>query len=146
MEITIEQIKTFSPETTQVINNLLVQLNPASRTLNDENVKKIIEEKCNCLLVARETTGNRIIGMLTLITSVSPSVEKGFIEDVVVDEKYRGKGVGEKLMTRALDQAREKGITYVDLTSNPTRIAANKLYQQLGFKKRDTNVYRMEIR
>lgn len=145
MEINIEQLKTFSEEVTDVLNNLLKQLNPNARTLSDEDEKEIIEETANRIFVARESVGNKIVGLLTLIIINAQFVKKGLIEDVVVDEKYRGKGVGTKLVARAINQAREEGVKYIDLTSNSTKVAANKFYQHLGFKIRDTNVYRIEL-
>jgi len=144
MEIAIEQIKTFSEETTQTLNNLLTQLNPNSRMLNNEIVKEIIKGPSR-LLVARESVSNKIVGMLTLITSNTPTAKKGFLEDVVVDKNCQGKGVGKKLINLAINQAREEGVTRLELTSNPKRVEANKFYEHLGFKKRDTNVYRLEI-
>lgn len=144
MEIMIEQLKTFSPDITQAINNLLVQLNPCSRTLSDENVKEIIGGSSR-LLVARETVNNKIVGMLTVIVSSVPSARKGFLEDIVVDKNYQGKGIGKKLIAQAINQAREEGVARLEFTSNPKRVAANKFYEHLGFKIRDTNVYRIEL-
>jgi ribosomal protein S18 acetylase RimI-like enzyme len=68
------------------------------------------------------------------------------IEDVVVDRRARGQGVGTALTRAALDLARERGAGNVDLTSRPSRVAANRLYQQLGFRPRDSNVYRFDLR
>jgi L-amino acid N-acyltransferase YncA len=67
------------------------------------------------------------------------------IEDVVVDEKYRGQGLSKQLVTHAVRFVKEQGIPLIMLTSNPTRIAANKLYQKLGFEQKQTNVYRMNL-
>lgn len=66
-------------------------------------------------------------------------------EDVVVDEKYRGQGLSKQLVTHAVRFVKEQGIPLIMLTSNPTRIAANKLYQKLGFEQKQTNVYRMNL-
>lgn len=145
MEITVEQVKELTPDITKVINNLLRQLSPDSRILNDEDVKKIIKDISNYFFVARETVGNKIVGMLTLIIFNTPSAKKALIEGVVVDQNYQGKGIGAMLVERAIDKAREEGVMRIELTSNPKRIQANSLYQRLGFKKRDTNVYEMEL-
>jgi ribosomal protein S18 acetylase RimI-like enzyme len=145
MEITIEQIKTFSPDMTQEFNNLLKQLNSNSRMLSDENVGRIIEESGNRLFVAREAIKNRIVGMLTLVVINAFVAKKGLFEGIVVDKSYQGKGIGTKLINEAINQARKEGIIQIDFTSNPTRIAANKLYENLGFEKRDTNVYRIKL-
>ncbi|MBF8249933.1 MAG: streptothricin acetyltransferase [Candidatus Levybacteria bacterium] len=145
MEIKIEQLKTFAPDITQALNNLLVQLNPNSKKLTDEEVKEIIEETSSHLLIAKEPKDNKIVGMLTLITFSAPSAKKGVLEDVVVDDNFQGKGIGKKLITQAINMAREAGVARLEFTSNPERVKANKFYQHLGFNKRDTNVYRMEI-
>jgi ribosomal protein S18 acetylase RimI-like enzyme len=74
-----------------------------------------------------------------------PTAVRAWIEDVVVDDAARGRGVGEALNRHALDRARQAGATTVDLTSRPSRQAANRLYQRLGFQARDTNVYRYTL-
>jgi ribosomal protein S18 acetylase RimI-like enzyme len=74
-----------------------------------------------------------------------PTGLRAWIEDVVVDDRARGKGVGEALNRAALSMARQRGAKTVDLTSRPSREAANRLYQRLGFVRRDTNVYRFEL-
>lgn len=143
MEITIEQIKTFSQDLTPALNNLLKQLNQEAASLDDKDVMGIIESSPNRLFVARKD--REIIGMLTLIVFRSAFAKKGLLEDIVVDERYRGKGVGTKLILAAIDKARNEGVTHLDFTSNPERIAANKLYEHLGFEKRDTNSYRIKL-
>ena len=70
---------------------------------------------------------------------------RAWIEDVVVDEAARGRGVGEALNRKALELAKESGARTVDLTSRPSREAANRLYKRLGFKPRETNVYRYSL-
>ena len=74
-----------------------------------------------------------------------PTGTRAWIEDVVVDEAARGSGVGAALNQAALDHARARGAKTVDLTSRPSREAANRLYQRLGFEPRETNVYRYEL-
>lgn len=145
MEIIIEQLKTFSPDIIDMINNLLKQLNPSARTLSDEDEKKIIGNVSNRILVARESIGNKIVGMLTLIIINAQFVKKGLFEDIVVDENHRGRGIGAKLINEAINIARNEKVSYIDFTSSPEKAAANNFYQRLGFKKRDTNVYRIEL-
>jgi ribosomal protein S18 acetylase RimI-like enzyme len=86
-----------------------------------------------------------VLGSLTLALFRTPTALRAWIEDVVVDEAARGQGVGEALSRAALDRAREAGAVSVDLTSRPSREAANRLYQRLGFEQRDTNVYRFDL-
>jgi len=71
--------------------------------------------------------------------------KKGLLEEIVVDKDYRGKGIGRKLIETAIDLARGEKVTRLELTSHPKRIEANKFYEHIGFKKRDTNAYRMDI-
>lgn len=70
----------------------------------------------------------------------------GWIESVVVSEGYRGQGIGGELVARLISKAKELGLEMVDLTSNPARIAANALYEKLGFERYDTNVYRLKLK
>ena len=87
----------------------------------------------------------RIVGSLTLVMYRIPTGLKAWIEDVVVDEAARGHGVGEALNMAALDEARRRGAKAVSLTSRPSREAANRLYQRIGFSPRDTHVYRYDL-
>ena len=86
-----------------------------------------------------------IVGSLTLVLYRIATGLKAWIEDVVVDEAARGHGVGEALNHAALDAARAHGAKAVSLTSRPSRAAANRLYQRIGFSPRDTNVYRYDL-
>jgi ribosomal protein S18 acetylase RimI-like enzyme len=92
------------------------------------------------LLVAK--VEGAIVGSLTLALFWIPTGLRAWIEDVVVDESVRGQGIGAALNQEALKVARDQGARTVDLTSRPSREAANRLYQRLGFKQRETNVYR----
>jgi ribosomal protein S18 acetylase RimI-like enzyme len=80
--------------------------------------------------------------MLTLVVYRIPTGAHAVIEDVVVDETARGAGCGEALVAAALERARDAGVKNVDLTSRPSREAANRLYVRMGFVERETNVYR----
>lgn len=87
----------------------------------------------------------RVVGALTLATYRIPTGLKAWIEDVVVDASARGHGVGEALNQAALDSARRRGAKNVSLTSRPSREAANRLYQRIGFHPYDTNIYRYPL-
>ncbi len=93
------------------------------------------------LLIARDK-GGRVVGTLTLVVFGIPTGVRAWIEDVIVDDEARGQGVGAALTEKALETARLAGARTVDLTSRPSREAANRLYQRLGFEQRDTHVYR----
>ena len=86
-----------------------------------------------------------ILGSMTLALFRIPTGLRAWIEDVVVDEGARGRGVGEALNRAAIERARSEGAPTVDLTSRPSREAANRLYQRLGFQERSTNVYRLDL-
>lgn len=124
------------------INQLLGQLTAHARPIDVDRLKEICQ---HCmLLVARDEES--IIGMLSLCHSVTPTGDKWWIEDVVVDESARGKGIGRRLASEAIDCVKANGGGQIELTSRPARIAANKLYQSLGFDKKETNVYVMKIK
>jgi predicted N-acetyltransferase YhbS len=95
-------------------------------------------------MVARDDSGV-IVGALSLTVYRVPTGVRSIIEDVIVDISVRGQGIGEELMLRAIEIAREKGAANITLTSNPLRVAANKLYAAGGVPKRDTNAYQMKL-
>ena len=138
-------VEIFQPsqadETTlRAVNQLLPQLSSSAPPLNLECLKEIIQSSSVHLYIAREE--QEVLGMLSLVLFTIPTGMRAWVEDVVVDEKARGKGVGKALSEHALREALRLGAMTVDLTSRPSRIAANQLYQRVGFTKRETNVYR----
>jgi ribosomal protein S18 acetylase RimI-like enzyme len=104
---------------------------------------QIIADPDCALFVAR--IDGAIVGCLTLVTFRTPSAQKAWIEDVIVDDDVRGQGIGEALNRAAIALAAERGADKIDLTSQPKRAAANRLYQRLGFVQRETNVYRLKL-
>jgi ribosomal protein S18 acetylase RimI-like enzyme len=122
---------------------LIPQLSTSSPAPGRDALSAIVENPESALFVAR--LDGRIVGSLTLVTYRIPTGLKAWIEDVVVDESARGHGVGESLNRAALDEARRRGAKDVSLTSRPSREAANRLYQRLGFKIRQTNLYRYDL-
>lgn len=143
--ISIEIIKEFNEKLLQEINSLLLHLNPSSKTLHKEDLELILKSSTDKLFVAKDKGSDEVVGMITLIIYRIPFTKKGILEDFVVDPRYRGKGLGTSLVKAALDEAKKEGINYVDLTSKPDREAANKMYEGLGFEKRDTNVFRVNL-
>lgn len=107
------------------------------------DLQAIVGDKNVALVVARDE--GRIIGMGTLYMMTKFGKRMSHVEDVVVDEAYRGQGIGKKIMDAVVDVARDERVAYVQLTSRPDRVAGNKLYQKLGFESRETNVYRLEL-
>jgi ribosomal protein S18 acetylase RimI-like enzyme len=92
-----------------------------------------------------ERNGKALTGALTLVLYRIPTGLRARVEDVVVDESARGRGVGEALTREAIRLARESGARHVELTSHPSREAANRLYRRLGFELRETNVFRLPL-
>lgn len=103
----------------------------------------MVESKDSVLFVAR--LDGRILGSLTLVFYRIPTGLKAWIEDVVVDAATRGRGVAALLNRAAIDEARARGAKDISLTSRPSREEANRLYQRIGFERRDTNVYRYKL-
>lgn len=124
------------------INELMLQLNPAASKLDFSTVQKVMEG--GFIFAARDEAG-LIIGMASLIPVRKLFAYFGSVEDVIVDEKARGLGLGKALTNKIIEKAKELGMKYLDLTSSPEREVANKLYQSVGFEKRSTNVYRMKF-
>jgi ribosomal protein S18 acetylase RimI-like enzyme len=137
------QITQFSENVLEAINELLPQLSSSARILTESELTEIIRSESSHLLMAEES--GIFHGSLTLVTFKIPTGIRAWIEDVVVNENARGKGVGQLLSDRAIDLAREMGAKTVDLTSRPSREAANALYKKVGFERRETNVYRYTI-
>ena len=104
---------------------------------------KILSAEHLELWVVRD--GEKIVGMGTLAVVRIPEGERGQIEDVVVLESYRGQGLGEKISRKLIEQAQERKIPNVTLSSRAERVAANKLYQKLGFTEWPTNVYKLKL-
>lgn len=139
----IEEITEYSSDVVDFLRRLLPQLSKSAIPPSEELARKIVKSDASRLLVAREE--DTILGMLTIVIFPIPSGVRAWIEDVVVDEAGRGKGVGEALNQHALQLARAEGARTVDLTSRPGREAANRLYQRIGFVPRETNIYRFEV-
>ena len=137
----IETQATVTDELLDALTRLIPQLKISSPRLTRDDVAALVSSDAVSLLTARADASARIVGMLTLIVYRVPTGVRARIEDVVVDESARGRGVAVALIVRALELARSKGADGVALTSNPRREAANKLYQKVGFKRWETNVY-----
>lgn len=142
--VEISQLTEASAPALADVNRLLAQLrgeHHADVTL--EQLRTIVHDGDSYVVVARE--GERIVGVASLFAVQTLGKRLGLVEDVVVDETYRGKGLGAKLMEHIIATAREHRVAAIELTSRPAREAANKLYQKLGFERRETNVYRMKL-
>src|SRR5512133_234452 len=140
----IKEVTRYSRRLLKAVNRLLQQLDPDIETITKGKLKTLIRSKNSHLFIA-VSAEKEIAGMLTASVYIIPTCIKFWIEDVVVDEAFRGKGIGKELMVHAMEFAKSTGAKSVDLTSRPARIAANKLYKELGFELRETNVYRFGL-
>jgi ribosomal protein S18 acetylase RimI-like enzyme len=141
-EIYIEQVREVTAELVEAMARLLPQLTTHHPAPSPRDLEQLLRSEASLLFVARwPAAQNRIVGTLTLVLYRLPSGLRARIEDVVVDEAYRGQGIGEALLRHALGIAARRGADGVALTSNPRRQAANRLYQRLGFARWETNTY-----
>lgn len=140
MTIEVELVREVTDEVVEAFGRLLPQLSTSAHQLDAAALTAIATWQGNSLLLAR--IDGVIVGALTLVVFPIPSGMRARIEDVVVDAAARGKGIGATLTQEALGIARELGARTVDLTSRPAREAANRLYERMGFAKRDSRVYR----
>lgn len=151
----------------RAVHHLLPQLSGSARLPSGLEIDEIVASRATTLLLASDDgsgtekpgpqgrrayeaddgaePGRPIVGMLTLVTFRLPTGVRAWIEDVVVDSGSRGRGVGEALTQAALEIAADRGAQTVDLTSRPSREAANRLYHRMGFEPRETNVYRFPL-
>jgi ribosomal protein S18 acetylase RimI-like enzyme len=137
-EVTDEIVAAFA--------RLIPQLSSTNKAPTRAQLETIVAHDACTLFIARDPEQDgKILGTLTLITFPIPTAVRSWIEDVVVDTEARGKGIGEALTRAGLVKAKALGAKTVDLTSRPAREAANRLYVRVGFKARETNVYRYTI-
>jgi ribosomal protein S18 acetylase RimI-like enzyme len=135
-----------TPELVEAFDRLVPQLSSSNAAPTETELGAIVGSAASILLLAVDRDADdRILGSLTLAWFRIPTGVRAWIEDVVVDGEARGRGVGELLNRAALDRARGLGARTVDLTSRPSREAANRLYRRIGFEPRDTNVYRFDL-
>lgn len=149
MTVTVEVLREVTGETVEAFARLIPQLSRSAPPPDHTVVSRVVGCSSNTVLVARQSADGgdpgQIVGMLTLIIFPIPTGVRAWIEDVVTDEAARGQGVGTALTLEALRLAREAGVRTVDLTSRPAREAAGRLYEGLGFKRRDSRVYRFTV-
>ena len=145
-DVRIEEVTVVDDELVAAFELLIPQLSSSNPPPPAEELQEIVDAPDSVLLIARDDRDNgRIVGSLTLAMFRIPTAFRAWIEDVVVDDAVRGRGIGDKLNRVALERAREAGAKTVDLTSRPSREAANRLYKRIGFEQRETNVYRYKL-
>jgi len=139
----ITQATTVLDELVAAFARLVPQLSNSAPAPTRAELEAIVESPATTLLLAEDDEG-AVIGSLTLALLRTPTGTRAWIEDVIVDESARGQGAGEALVAEAIRLAAEAGARTVDLTSRPSRDAANALYEKIGFRMRETNVYRYD--
>jgi ribosomal protein S18 acetylase RimI-like enzyme len=140
--IIVSPLKTFSKDAAAELNALAAKLRETSKKPLPSvarDLKALLRSKDAVLLVAKD--GKTIVGMAMLFMLQKIGKKTATVEDVVVLESYRGRGIGEKLMRAIIAEGKKQRVRSLSLTSRPSRIAANKLYQKLGFARKETNVY-----
>ena len=142
--IFISRVETVNSELLTTFGRLIPQLTQAPCP-SAQDLQKLVDSPSILIVAHRSNPDGPIIGMGTLGVFCTPSGVHAHVEDVVVDESMRGQGVGEKLVNHLLELARGMGLKGVSLTCNPRRVAANRLYQKMGFRKWETNTYWYEL-
>lgn len=155
--IRVRVAQEVTDELLSAIGRLMPQLSSTAQAPSARDLREIVTSHATALLVARDepedggtshadadVPSGPVVGMLTLVSFRIPTGVRAWVEDVVVDVPARGGGVGEALVQAAVELAAARGAHTVDLTSRPSREAANRLYQRMGFELRQTNVYRFK--
>ncbi|MFN2304850.1 MAG: GNAT family N-acetyltransferase [Anaerolineales bacterium] len=139
-------MNTIDEDIELAFNNLIPQLSQYSSPPNRVALEQILASQATFIFLAKEPDqAGQIVGTATLAAFETPTGKHGWIEDVVVDKAFRGQGIGRALTQACLEKARTLGLHDVNLTSRPNRVVANKLYQAMGFIKRQTNIYRLPL-
>jgi ribosomal protein S18 acetylase RimI-like enzyme len=143
-EMTFEEDSKQTSRHIAGINRLLRQLSSRPRDVDWQTILRVLHD--GTIVVARDDdAGGKMIGMGTVLFGCKLTAPFASIEDVVVDEGYRGHGIGEQITRLLIERAAERQVAYVDLTSSPRRVAANALYRKLGFVARETNPFRFDF-
>lgn len=145
MAITMAVLKKADASALRDIRGLLAQVRNGSEkdAITIPQLREVLKDKNTLIIAAKDET--RIVGMAMLCITIRIGRKTGQIEDVVVDGEYRGRGLGKALMQKLIEIARKKKLKAVYLTSRPARVAANSLYQKIGFEKKDTNAYCLKL-
>jgi ribosomal protein S18 acetylase RimI-like enzyme len=144
LPVEIEEATAVTAELVEAFERLVPQLSRSSPAPSQGELQEMVAAPGTHVLIARDG-GGTIVGTTTLVVFRIPTGMRAWIEDVIVDEAAAGQGIGGAINRYALDLARREGCKTVDLTSRPSREAANHLYRKLGFQPRETNVYRFTL-
>lgn len=142
--IKVFEITEMSQRVYDAFERLIPQLSSSAKIPTWDELSDLISSKAGIVLAAVEEDDpeEKILGTMTLVIFRIPTGLRAWVEDVVVDNAERGKGIGEKLIRAAIERAKTEGCRTIDLTSNPKREAAHRLYKRCGFEIRETCVFR----
>jgi ribosomal protein S18 acetylase RimI-like enzyme len=143
--VVVEEVTEATVDILEALRRLVPELSSSAPPLTTAALEEIVASPATVLFVARDVVDGTILGSLTLVVFSAPTGPRAWIEDVVVASATRGRGVGAALVHAANARAGAAGSRTVDLTSRPSREAANRLYVRLGFVQRETNVYRKSL-
>lgn len=150
--IRVEAVTGVDDSCVAAFAGLVTQLSSTAKPPTRQELLAVVTAASNTVLVARMAPDGEahrgdwtLVGTLTLVIILLPTGVRAWVEDVVVDHSVRGMGVGATLLEAGIERARAAGARSVELTSRPSREAANRLYARAGFSRRDTNVYRLEL-
>jgi ribosomal protein S18 acetylase RimI-like enzyme len=144
MSVHVDVVNEVTDDLVEGLNQLLPQLSTNATPLTTADIEELVASPATTVFIARDN--GRIVGSLTLVVFPIPTGLRAWIEDVVVDGSARGAGIGEALTIAAIEESRRRHVRSLDLTTRPSREAANRLYARLGFELRETNVYRRLIK
>ena len=143
--VSVERVTSSDGISLDDINTLLTQIrrNPEGSIATNEELVSITGNPNTIFVAAKDD--KRIVGMGLVFLAQKFAGKIGLVESIVVLDSYRGQGLGRKIMELLIFESKKAGVKGLDLTSHPDRVAANALYQKLGFEQRETNVYRLKL-
>lgn len=144
MPAQIEEATSVDDALVEAFARLVPQVSSSSPAPSREHLEALVDDPHTTVFIARADDGT-IVGTLTFVVVRIPTGTRSWIEDVVVDEAARGEALGERMTEAAIEKARTLGVEKIDLTSRPSREAANHIYKKMGFQQRETNVYRFDV-
>jgi ribosomal protein S18 acetylase RimI-like enzyme len=143
VDVHVEVLNVVSEQDADAISRLVPQVSHQVKSVSRDRINRVATDPRSCIVVAR--TGGQVVGTATLLTMVTLVGQFGYVEEVAVDGALRGRGIGRALMGGIVAAARDRALDFVELTSRPSREAANTLYKSIGFQVRETNVYRFDL-
>jgi ribosomal protein S18 acetylase RimI-like enzyme len=141
--IHVRRVETVDDLITTGLARLIPQVSSSAPAIDALLLQNLVDAASTCIFVAEQS--GEVVGTASLVVLDTLSGRKGHIEDVAVDSSVRRAGIGTMLLHAVIAHARTLGLRHVELTSRPSRQAANAFYRSFGFQRRDTNVYRFSF-